>query len=408
MQIILQIQHFEDVVTIVHRQLSAIGIEGHIPTAIGAFDAGIVAFIQDGQTVTGTFSRSCFQIVVVTGDILKLDQAFTQIVHHPDRKCFSLGLADVHVQEVFAGFIHADDADGGKVVFPILLKTLTDILQIKASVWIKTAVCVCFQYLALDLQGGHGDGKHSLQPGKEILFVLSQKTDARQIQGYHSDRAGQRVRAKEPASTCFQFTRIQAQTAAHAARVIGIHIAIHEVREIGNAIFSSGFPQIIQGGIFPVKPFGNVICRDGESEDAAFGIAFGHHFQEGFVKDVHFWLKIAVASILRFAADDHGLIFVAIRRIKIHGDIGKGSLEAYARGDIDIEDKLLQGLLDLVVTQLVIMNEGGQQRVKAGKSLRACRFALQGIEEIDDLSQSTAEMFGGRALHLAFRAAESG
>jgi hypothetical protein len=105
---------------------------------------------------------------------------------------------------------------------------------------------------------------------------------------------------------------------------------------------------------------------------------------------------------LSFAADDHRLIFSGARYVQIHGDVGEGRLESHPGGNVDVEDEFLQGLLDLLVAELIVSDEGCQQGVEVGQGLGAGRFPLQGVEEIDDLAQGRAQVLGRCAFHLAF------
>ena len=92
-------------------------------------------------------------------------------------------------------------------------------------------------------------------------------------------------------------------------------------------------------------------------------------------------------ALFILAADDYRLIFQGVRHTKIHGDVGEGCLESHPGGDVDIEDELLKGLLDLGVAELIVSDEGCQQGVEVGQGLGAGSLPLKGVEEVDDLAQ---------------------
>ena len=95
-------------------------------------------------------------------------------------------------------------------------------------------------------------------------------------------------------------------------------------------------------------------------------------------------------------------------RLQVERDVGKGSLESDPCWYVHIENKLLKRLTDLFVRKIVVANERGEVGVEIGKGLRAGRFALERVEEVDDLSQRRAKMFGRPALRFTVNAAKTG
>ena len=156
-----------------------------------------------------------------------------------------------------------------------------------------------------------------------------------------------------------------------------------------------------------MEVFGDVIGGDGEGEDATFGVAFFHDFEEGLVDEVHFFLEFTVGFFLGLAADDDGLVGVVGGGVKIEGEVGEGGLEADAGGDVDVEDEFLDGLFDLGVGELVVVNVGGEEGVERGEGLGTGCFALEGIEEVGDLAEGGAEVLGWFAFGFAGDAAEA-
>ena len=68
---------------------------------------------------------------------------------------------------------------------------------------------------------------------------------------------------------------------------------------------------------------------------------------------------------------------------------------------VEVEDELLDRLLDRFVTELVIPHERGHPGIEVGNGLSPCRFALKGIEEVDDLTQSGSKVPGRTTFNLA-------
>jgi len=75
-------------------------------------------------------------------------------------------------------------------------------------------------------------------------------------------------------------------------------------------------------------------------------------------------LKIPIGLFTVSAGEDHRMVGQVFRHIQVKGDVGEGGLESDPRRDVDVEDKLLQGLLDVAVGQVVETNERRQQRVE--------------------------------------------
>ena len=213
--------------------------------------------------------------------------------------------------------------------------------------------------------------------------------------------------AEEAAPSLFEFPVIDPEPAAHAARIFGVHVGIDEIREIGNAVLGRHLPKIIEILVLPVKVLGDVIGRDWESENPSLRVPFCHHLQEGLVEEIHLVLEFLVGFLPDLAPDDHVLVGIIFRHGDIERDIGERRLEPDPGRDIDIENEFLEGLLDLLEAQTVVLDKGGEQGVEIGEGLRTGGFSLQGVKEIDDLAQGAAEVLGRQALDLAGGAAEA-
>ncbi len=112
-------------------------------------------------------------------------------------------------------------------------------------------------------------------------------------------------------------------------------------------------------------------------------------------------MKFLISLFLRLAADDDILVSIIFRYGHIQRDVGERRLKSYSGRHIDIENEFLQGLLYFFNSQIIVTDKRGKQGVKIRKSLCSCRFSLQGIEEINNLTQGAAQMIGGLALYFA-------
>lgn len=67
-----------------------------------------------------------------------------------------------------------------------------------------------------------------------------------------------------------------------------------------------------------------------------------------------------------------------------------------------------QALFDLRVVEPVVADVGREEGVEIREGLRAGRFALHRVEEVDDLSERCPQVPGRRALRFAFDSFEPG
>jgi len=113
--------------------------------------------------------------------------------------------------------------------------------------------------------------------------------------------------------------------------------------------------------------------------------------EESLVEEVHLLLEFPVGLLLKLATDHNGAVGVVLRDRHVQGYIGEWRLESHPRGDIDVEDELLEGLLDLQKFQPVVADEGCQECIEVRKGLGSRRFALEGIEKIHGLADGDAK-----------------
>ena len=72
--------------------------------------------------------------------------------------------------------------------------------------------------------------------------------DAGQVDGDHAHGAGGLAGAEEAAGLLPQLTQVKAQAAAHGAHVVGLHIGVDVVGEIGGAVLGGHLEHILSLG----------------------------------------------------------------------------------------------------------------------------------------------------------------
>lgn len=184
------------------------------------------------------------------------------------------------------------------------------------------------------------------------------------------------------------------EAAAHGADHAGVEVGVDEVLEVGQAVFGCHFKQRLHDGGFPVEVFADVVCGDGEGEDASVGVTFCHDLDEGLVDEGHFLVEVAVGEVDGFAADEGDLLGEVFGALEVEGEVGEGGLGAPAAGDVEVEDEFLHLLLDLVEGEVVEADEGGHVGVEGAEGLRTGPFILEGSQEVDDLPAGGGEVLG--------------
>ncbi len=108
----------------------------------------------------------------------------------------------------------------------------------------------------------------------------------------------------------------------------------------------------------------NAIGGNREGENATAGVPFKHHLGKSPVENIHLNLKLAISGIFGVIADNNGFVTHIGRGRQIKGQVGKRGLETDPGGYVQIKDKLLKGLFDLFMAQVIIANKGCQQGIE--------------------------------------------
>ena len=295
---------------------------------------------------------------------------------------------------VQAHLVHADEADGGEVVFKGA--------QVVFGVGVQARVHQLGDDGALHLQAPGGDVHHVVQPLIELLRRLAQVGDPGQVDGHHAHGAGGLAGAEVAAGLLPQLPQVQPQAAAHAAHVTGLHVGVDVVGEVGGAVLGGHLeqqPVVLRVG--PVEVPGDGVGGDGVLEAPAVGVALGHDLDERLVHHVHFLLAVAVGEVLLLAAHDGRQVLQVLGHGPVQGDVGERRLGAPAAGGVHAEHEGLDALLDLFLGEVVHLDKGGQVGVKGAERLGAGPLVLHDPQEVHHLVAEGGQVAGRGGVDLA-------
>ena len=132
-------------------------------------------------------------------------------------------------------FIHSHQTNGGKMIFKAA--------QIPLGIGIQPSIQKLCDHFPLHMKGTGRNIHHMIQSRIKFFRRPGQISNPRHIDGHHANGTGALTRAEESAGFFAQFPKIQPQTAAHAAHIAGLHIAVHIIGKIRGAVFGSHFEQ---------------------------------------------------------------------------------------------------------------------------------------------------------------------
>ena len=254
---------------------------------------------------------------------------------------------------------------------------------------------MALDHLALDFKAGAREPRQMVQRHHQLVLVAAvQMAQPRAVQRDNTERAGLLRRAEQPVAAFEQLGQVELQPAAHRAHHMRLQFRIHEILEIGQAVFRRHLEQRIGVFAFPGEIGGDVVGGDREGEDPPLGIARRHHLDIGAVDQVHLGLQIAIGEAHLAALHHRHLIAQILGAGPVKGQVGEGRLRAPARGHVEVVDEFLHRLTDLRIAQPVKPHIGRQIGVKGGKRLRPRPFVLQRAQKVDDLPQRAGQMRG--------------
>ena len=77
----------------------------------------------------------------------------------------------------------------------------------------------------------------------EVSLVLGLVSDSRHVDGHDAHGTGALAGAEESACLLAQLSEVQTETAAHAADIAGLHIAVDIVGEVGRSVLGCHLKQ---------------------------------------------------------------------------------------------------------------------------------------------------------------------
>ncbi len=343
LQIVLLIERLENIGGVADRQIGGIRVIRRFAVFGRRDDVGIPLHVVLGKTVGGGFRGRCLKVVEIAVLLLIVGETFAHVVQHVFRE-----LVRFRVRQVFpnplrvqAGFVHADQADGGEMVVKV------------AEVALRVGVKPFFQQagddFALDLERTRGDIHHPVETGIKIFFIFRKIGDARHVDRHDADGTGAFAAAEETAGFFAQLAQVKAQAAAHAAHVARLHVAVDVVGEVRRAVFRCHFKQqFVVFGVGPVEILRDGIGRNRVLEAAPVGVALDHGFDEGLVDHVHFFFAVFVFEIHLLAAHDGRQFRKVVRHRPVQRDVGERGLRAPAARRVHAVDERLDAVFDFV------------------------------------------------------------
>ena len=179
----------------------------------GGDDIGILLDIVLCKAVGCALCRGGLEIIQIAVLLLIVRQALAHVVEY--LLCELLALFGGHIGAdpvcVESGLVHADKADGRKVVI--------EISEVILGVGVKSLVEELCYNIALYLQRARGYVHHLIKALEEVGLVGRKIRNARHIDGDNADRTRALAGAEVAAGLLAKLAQVKAQAAAHAADV---------------------------------------------------------------------------------------------------------------------------------------------------------------------------------------------
>ena len=286
---------------------------------------------------------------------------------------------------VQAGFVHADQTDGGEVV----VKTA----EIALGIGIQTFVEKFRNNVSLDFKTARGNVHKFFQTGVKLFFAARKVSDTRHIDGDYADTSRGLAAAEETAALFAEFSQVETQSAAHTADVAGFHIAVDIVGKIRSAVLGGHFKQeFVVFRLRPVKVAGDGIRGYGVLKTSAVSVALYHNFDKGLVNHRHFLDAILVFKVLFYAADDSVQFRQIVRHHPVQRNIGKRRLRAPTAGSIYAVNERLNTLFYFFVRQVIDLYERREIGIEGRKSLSARPFVLHYAQKVNHLVAQSGQV----------------
>ena len=233
-----------------------------------------------------------------------------------------------------------------------------------------------------------------LQAAEEIHFILGKVCNPGHVDGYNTDGACVFSGTKVSSILFPQFTKVQAESAAHGSHIAGLHIAVDIVGEIRGSVFCGHLEkETVVFCVRPVKISGDTVSRNRVGESAAVTVTFHHNFDECFVDHGHLFFTITISEVLLFSSHNSRKILQVVRTGPVKGNVGERSLGSPSGGDIHTIDEGLHALFYIMVCQIIYFDKGSKIGVKGAESLSSCPLILKDTQEVNHLTAKGGQVF---------------
>ena len=209
---VLQVELFEGVVGEVYGELGGVGVVGLGTLGelgmVGGDDAGELGLIELGEAIGGAFGGGGFEVVVVAGGLLECLNLIAEMIHDFEGEGLTTGSGDVFIEEVEAGFVETDDADGGEMVGPKLIEAGFDGGEVVFGVGVEIFFGVGFEHFAFDFEALGSEVGELGEFLEEVFFAHGEIAKAGEVEGDDADGAGERVGSEKTATSFLEFAVI--------------------------------------------------------------------------------------------------------------------------------------------------------------------------------------------------------
>ena len=402
LELVFDVEGGEDVVGEANRKMAGVGVIGGLAGAGSGDDVWIALLVVLGKAEGGGFGWGGLEVIEVAILFLIVREAFSHVVEDLGSEVLGFFVGEVFADPagIQAGFVHADQSDGGEVV--------VEGAEVMLGVWIQPSVQQFGDGLSLDAERTGGDVHQTIEPVVEVLLVSGEIGKARHVEGNDADGTGGFAASEEASGFLPEFAEVEAETAAHGAHVGWLHIGVDVVGEVRGAVFRGhGEEKLVVLGRGPVEIASDGIGWDRILESTSVGVAFDHGFDEGAVDHSHLFFAIAIGEVHFLAADEGWKVDHVIRNGPVEGDVGERRLGAPTRWGVDAVDEGLDALLDLFVGEIIDLDEWSEVGVEGGERLSAGPFVLHDAEEVDHLVAKGHQVAGWGRGDFARDAAEA-
>ena len=184
------------------------------------------------------------------------------------------------------------------MILPVFVESFLHIAQVISRIGIKIAVRKFSRTFRLVSRLSLARSMSPASRSMKSFFGFGQIADAGHVDRDDADGAGQGIRAEKAAAAHVELAVVDAQAAAHAARIFGIHVGIDEIGKVRHAVFRGHLPQVGHIGIVPVEIPRDAVGGNREGENPSPGVAFRHDLQKRLVEQIEFLLEFTIGFLL--------------------------------------------------------------------------------------------------------------